>query len=976
MKKLLILLLAIPFLSTQAQDTIDSSRVAYFRKANTVYREVSAFPVGAVADSIDYFETGGVKFQRLDSRSTVYDLQALRIYANGSNMRALLQRVLNNTRITGIKLDQFGGGVIDVTGATVDFNGKRLISYGGTILKADSVANVAVYAPADVQVFDSTTKAGNIVSGIFSVSPKWFGAKGTGINDDTKAIQRAFNIANVNVRFPIGTYYATDSLTLNYSNSIEMPSGSLIISTSGIIIGSYNDANQVSMRGKTYSVRIKRATQSDWVDTLSVGVKFVNINHSKVTDIDAAQYTIGMKTIGYNAGITGMEYRLGFFERNMVDIWVTTANPGGLAWNNENKYYGGYLRNGSENSGKQTFGVWLGGGGYSVTNNIFLYQSIEKRSNAIPFLLIQASRNHGEWFRSEGNSDTTVKILANGTSNNDNDFYAGRDGGVGKIYDYSAYRRNYYNSADRIGTNKSDFTTITEAPNLGDMASYSGSDSSVSIAWPLLFLMRDSAYPRNTAIGPVIGDGAIIFRGSVRGAVVTDFIDVSKIKKIAVKVNITDTTTSSTFLIKMYDKYGHLLGNDVEAGTGLTMSYSTSFGGSWLGTFTAFDQFPVSFPDTVKKVIIGFGKTQASGNAGIKDLKIVSGEAGSSSVATVYNNRGAGNTSPTIPTIGSYMLGQQIMNSNPKKDSAYGWVCTSSGTFGPALTGVKATYANNSNVVILNSGSGTKVSVGEWLQIGANPTKILGISGDTLFLGNRTFGTLSDGDISYAVPTFEIITKIAQTGGAGSGEANTASNYGVGGVGVYDSKNGVDLRLRNINAGSNKISVALDNTNHEVDIDVNPANLTNIPQSGVTGLTPALDSLRKNDTLHYDIYRGVGGSKEDSLYVEFQDTVLTVYSPINGGKIKIINDANYTVEPYVYSVLISNSTASRTITLPDPTSYPNRVLILAYAGGASFTMNFNTTIKTNSSSTISNIGDGKRIMIQSDGTSWWLILTN
>jgi len=51
-------------------------------------------------------------------------------------------------------------------------------------------------------------------------------------------------------------------------------------------------------------------------------------------------------------------------------------------------------------------------------------------------------------------------------------------------------------------------------------------------------------------------------------------------------------------------------------------------------------------------------------------------------------------------------------------------------------------------------------------------------------------------------------------------EANTASNQGVGGVGLYDAKVGVDLQFRNINAGSNKITVNLDAGNKEVDIDV------------------------------------------------------------------------------------------------------------------------------------------------------------
>jgi hypothetical protein len=60
---------------------------------------------------------------------------------------------------------------------------------------------------------------------------------------------------------------------------------------------------------------------------------------------------------------------------------------------------------------------------------------------------------------------------------------------------------------------------------------------------------------------------------------------------------------------------------------------------------------------------------------------------------------------------------------------------------------------------------------------------------------------------------------------AGVGETNTASNQGAAGVGVYDAKSGVDLQFRNINAASNKVSVALDAGNKEIDINVNEANL-------------------------------------------------------------------------------------------------------------------------------------------------------
>ena len=48
-----------------------------------------------------------------------------------------------------------------------------------------------------------------------------------------------------------------------------------------------------------------------------------------------------------------------------------------------------------------------------------------------------------------------------------------------------------------------------------------------------------------------------------------------------------------------------------------------------------------------------------------------------------------------------------------------------------------------------------------------------------------------------------------------AGEANSGSNLGNGGVGVFDSKSGVYLGFRNINAGSSKITVTNDSANKQ-----------------------------------------------------------------------------------------------------------------------------------------------------------------
>jgi hypothetical protein len=89
--------------------------------------------------------------------------------------------------------------------------------------------------------------------------------------------------------------------------------------------------------------------------------------------------------------------------------------------------------------------------------------------------------------------------------------------------------------------------------------------------------------------------------------------------------------------------------------------------------------------------------------------------------------------------------------------------------------------------------------------------------GDTLTV--EVSGNASCADLSFTVLMYV-------TPGGEFGEANVGANVGVAGVGPYKQKTGLTLEFRNINAGSNKISVGLDAPNNEIDIDVVEANLT------------------------------------------------------------------------------------------------------------------------------------------------------
>jgi len=59
-----------------------------------------------------------------------------------------------------------------------------------------------------------------------------------------------------------------------------------------------------------------------------------------------------------------------------------------------------------------------------------------------------------------------------------------------------------------------------------------------------------------------------------------------------------------------------------------------------------------------------------------------------------------------------------------------------------------------------------------------------------------------------------------QLPGVSGGEANTASNVGTAGVGIFKEKIGVDLRFKKINGGSTSVTITDDTTNNEVDIDI------------------------------------------------------------------------------------------------------------------------------------------------------------
>lgn len=116
------------------------------------------------------------------------------------------------------------------------------------------------------------------------------------------------------------------------------------------------------------------------------------------------------------------------------------------------------------------------------------------------------------------------------------------------------------------------------------------------------------------------------------------------------------------------------------------------------------------------------------------------------------------------------------------------------------------------------------------LNASTNPT-ITDDSGSGYVVGSRWIDITNDKEYVCVDASVGAAIWIETTGG-GSGETNTMSNIGTGGVGIFKQVTGVNFEMKNINVGSNKITVTDDTANNEIDIDVNEANIVHQNLSG------------------------------------------------------------------------------------------------------------------------------------------------
>jgi hypothetical protein len=623
----------------------------------------------------------------------------------------------------------------------------------------------------------------------FSVTD--FFSVGDGIADDSARIQNAADAASarasgselankrrVLLRFP-ANYTFLSSLGIRVGENVDVlmespliVSGAAGVAISGMTIG----GNNMTHHGR-YVLDVRRATQSNWSTSADVGIVLTNIASSDIEIRRAQGFCVGAQGLGNNNGFTLNHISLGELRGAKYGLELIGVGTG---YANGNNFFGGEIAvaSGEGVNGQSRYGIHITSTGSNGSNtNQFFGTSCElglvnaqngnPAAEAIPVLIDAAncSWNRGYGIRSEGNSDTLLKVVGDSYRN----FFQSSFSTRGNAFPSIA-------NAGLVDTSKFQLNNVTsyldelmarsyEVFNSGDLGKRINQYDGANLYTIDGFDTANSTFALAPAQPGVTrgDDNVIVFSTS---ASLVRFLDTRVNKRFIAFFDTGGTGNLVDFAVKPFAADGslladnptpaHVYGEDLNVFTWNSGVLGGSYFSNGAGAY-AFIYFVVDA--LTQRAAFCY---QAFAGYTLKSLRIYALDYPCSSLMLTREREFEGLMIATaMPNQLNFKVGDRVYNHTPAAAGTEGWICTTSGTFGGPLSGVTANTTAGSVAVTVNTSSNLKV--GMFITIAGVPgvKRIVGKSGLNITIDTPANASFSGVAVAYQVPVLKTFGTIA-----------------------------------------------------------------------------------------------------------------------------------------------------------------------------------------------------------------------